>query len=155
MKWPLAWRSTLENCQMVAAGRLDRAIESQERLVKAELQLIERAREIGDLGARIRLAEMNLEEARLHDERAEKRYDDLLARYHMLRLQGHVSIAPPEPVKPLDPITAAIASASGGDPELRRMMEAQVVADRIDGKSDAEILTAIHAGQSHTDGTFI
>lgn len=87
--------------------------------------------------------------------KADARHDDLLARYHMLRLQGYVPVAPPEPVAPVDPIIAAIAQASGGDPELRRMMEGQAMADRASGKTDGDILAAIHLGQSATDGTFI
>ena len=87
--------------------------------------------------------------------KAEAKYADLLARYHMLRLQGAVDVVPPAPVKAVDRVSAAIAVAAGGDPELRAMMEAQAVADRQEGKSDGDIIAAIYLGQSAADGTFI
>ena len=87
--------------------------------------------------------------------KAEAKYADLLARYHMLRLQGAVDVVPVAPAPRVDPVTAAIARAAGGDPELRAMMEAQAVADRQRGKSDGDIISAIYLGQSATDGTFI
>lgn len=89
------------------------------------------------------------------DEKAERKFNDLLARYHMLRLHGAVDVLPPAPAPKADAVAAAIARAAGGDPELRAMMEAQAVADRAAGKSDGDILAAIQLGQQAADGTFI
>ncbi len=89
------------------------------------------------------------------EEKAEAKYADLLARYHMMKLHGAVESPPPAPAPTVDRVSAAIARAAGGDPELRALMEAQAIADRQAGKTDADILAAIYLGQSSTDGTFI
>ena len=78
---------------------------------------------------------------------ADAKYDDLLARYHMLRLQGHVAVPPPAEPK-ANPIQRAIARKSGGDAELMEMMERQAAQDKADGMNEAEILLAIQLGHS-------
>lgn len=87
--------------------------------------------------------------------KADAKHADLLARYHGLRLQGHAPVAQPVAPKAPNPIASAIARKSGGDPDLRALMEEQAARDAVEGKSEADILMAIQLGQSPTDGTFI
>lgn len=75
---------------------------------------------------------------------------DLLARYHMLRLQGHVAPEPPSPAPPpapeRDPVQTAILEAAGGDARKYTLMLRQAARDRDAGLDDEEIIQAIHHG---------
>lgn len=80
---------------------------------------------------------------------ANKRYDDLLARYHMLKLQGFAEPAPERVIaRPtIDPIMQAINAASAGkDHRVRAAMLAQVETDRADKMSDEAIIARIQRG---------
>lgn len=98
-------------------------------------------------------AESSAAQVLVHQEHASaigKRYDDLLARYHMLKLQGFAEPAPqpvPFPRQAIDPITAAVNTASAGkDPEIRAAMMMQVGRDRNAGLKDDEIIRRIQRG---------
>lgn len=87
---------------------------------------------------------------------AERRYQDLLARYTMLKLQGAVEVPPAakrEAVAESDPCVAAINRKSGGNPALRSMMLRQLAQDRAEEKSEADILAAITTGHQPNNGT--
>lgn len=75
-------------------------------------------------------------------------YDDLMARYHMLKLQG-ATIVEPAPVRERpksDPVKAALAVASRGNPTLLREQTRAVERDRAAGLSDDDIARRILAG---------
>lgn len=96
-----------------------------------------------------RLAQMNAEEAAKHEERAEKRYADLLAKYQQLRLQGaveHVPITPPPRAEPDACVRAINEKCRGLPPAVRTGMLAQLAADRAAQMSEVEILSRITNG---------
>jgi hypothetical protein len=79
------------------------------------------------------------------------RYDNLLEKYHALRLQGaEPSIPVPQytPMKsePFDEMKALIADISGSDLRKRAMMLRQLAQDRADGVPAEEIETRIRTG---------
>ena len=75
---------------------------------------------------------------------------DLLARYHMLRLQGHAAPepapAPPPPAPERDPVQAAILEAAGSDARKYTLMWRQAARDRDANVPDEEIIRAIRNG---------
>lgn len=79
---------------------------------------------------------------------AEQRYNDLLARYHMLKLQGAtvVESAPVREAPKADPVSAALAVACRGNEALLREQRRAVERDRAAGLSDEEIARRILAG---------
>lgn len=81
-----------------------------------------------------------------------ERAGELLARYHSLKQQGYVEPAPvtPREARSVDPVKRAIAQKAGPNRVLREQMEAQVVVDRLNGKSEDEIVMQIMNG---VDGT--
>lgn len=75
-------------------------------------------------------------------------YQDLLAKYHVLKLQG---AAVPEPTPTLqrpefDPVQAAITAKAGPDRRLRTMMSREAMQSRAAGIPDIEIIQAIEHG---------
>lgn len=99
--------------------------------------------------------EMALEVSKFAQEesRASHRaFQDLMAKYHQLRLEGQVAPEPkPEPPAPrtVDPIIAAINDRT--DPKLRAAALNQVKVDRLAGRSDEDILRDIYGGMSVFD----
>lgn len=82
------------------------------------------------------------------------RYDDLLDKYHSLRLQG---AAQPEPKTTLerpefDPVQAAITAKAGPDRKLRALMGREAADARRLGISDHEIIRQIEQGVEIDDG---
>jgi hypothetical protein len=80
-----------------------------------------------------------------------REHADLLAKYHMLRLQGYtptepaaVAVARAEP----DPILQAIHAKAGSNRVLRDQMRAQADADKDAGLNEAEIEQRILRGTS-------
>lgn len=89
-----------------------------------------------------------------HSEReAWRRYDDLFARYHMLKLQGATI---PEPARTaqapkVDPVLVAINAACARHPELRPAMLRQVAIDRAADLTDERIILRIQRGNRPAD----
>lgn len=75
-------------------------------------------------------------------------YADLLARYHMLKLQGAVVVEPAQPreVPKADALKDALAVASRGNQNLLRQMMRAVEQDRAAGLTDEQIIRRIKAG---------
>lgn len=74
------------------------------------------------------------------------RYDDLLEKYHALKVQGAtVREAPPPPVQ-VDPVIAAINEASNRDPKLRALMSREAQRMRLAGFEDHQIIQQIQDG---------
>lgn len=80
----------------------------------------------------------------------EKRYSELLARYHTLKLQGFTEVQPVQPREALavDPIARAIRAKAGSDRKLREQMELQAARDKADGVAETDILLRIQMGVS-------
>lgn len=91
----------------------------------------------------------------------QKRYDDLLARYHMLKLQGFgAESIPANPTQnriPIDPVMLAVNEACAGkDVKVRKAMLAQVKRDREATKlTDEQIIARIHRGSRPADDLVI
>lgn len=82
-------------------------------------------------------------------ERAEKQYDDLMARFTMLKLQGFAEPTPTVtmPTAAIDPVFHAINVASAGkDARVRRGMIAQAAADKAASVPQEEIIARIQRG---------
>lgn len=98
--------------------------------------------------------EMALTVSKLAHEEAQvwrRQYQDLLAKYHQLRLQGQTAPEPtPEPParREVDPVIAAINEKTANDPRLRAAALAQLAQDRQLGKSNEDILRSIYTGMS-------
>lgn len=103
------------------------------------------------------------EEARADNERAErlvdrdlseKRYQELLIRYHALKLQGAVEPVPPPPVKiaTIDPILRAV-NERAPDQKTRDAMMAQVRIDTAAGLKVDEIVRRIYRGNRPAEET--
>ena len=80
-----------------------------------------------------------------------KRYDELLEKYHALKLQGAEPVPPAaqyasRPPEPDDELKALIAEHSGGDIRKRYIMLRQLKQDRADGVSPEEIRRSIESG---------
>lgn len=80
----------------------------------------------------------------LHDQRdlSERRYADLLAKYHALKVAG---ASAPEPartalVRPDNPIMDAISLASGADMERRGFLGAWATEQRLRGRVEEDIV---------------
>ena len=74
-----------------------------------------------------------------------KRYDELLDRYHALRLQGQ-TVTPPRPdiqPAPPSPVEDAIAERSGSNGALKRHLTRIADQMRAAKKSDEEIITTL------------
>lgn len=89
----------------------------------------------------------------LKDER--QRYESLLERYHVLRLQG--GNEPPAPPKPLEkknrsPVEEAITEWCGNNRKLRRRCEEFAQALRQTGLDEVAIALQIEQGNVDTDG---
>lgn len=77
------------------------------------------------------------------------RYDDLLAKYHMLKLQGATAPEPQRAVEsaPRDPVMEAVnVACAGKDAKVRAAMLTQVKRDRTAKMPDAEIILRIQRG---------
>lgn len=88
------------------------------------------------------------------DRRWQSRYDDLLEKYHELKITG---AAPLEPTKvlahrELDPVTAAITAKAGADKRLRSMMSREAMHARQLGMPDHEIIAQIEHGVEWDEG---
>lgn len=87
--------------------------------------------------------------AEIRAERAEQLYDDLLARYHALKLQGATTPEPERtiPAKPIDPVLSAINDASAGkDAKVRVGMIRQAAVDKEAGLKPEDIILRIQRG---------
>ncbi len=102
-------------------------------------------------------AESSAAQVLVHQEHASatgKRYDDLLARYHMLKLQGFAEPTPqPTITTPtVDPVTQAVnAACAGKDSKVRGAMLNQVALFRVAKLSDDEIIARIQRGNRPAD----
>lgn len=85
---------------------------------------------------------------------ADRRYQDLLDKYHALKLQGAAEpVAPIAPApRPIDPIMQEIAAQCGGNTAKRGLMLRQVARDRKAGLDDEVILSRIRQGSQESDG---
>lgn len=94
-------------------------------------------------------------EARRERDIADVRYDDLLAKFTALRVQGAVEVPKGATVNDLvhdwslikpDPAKEAIAAIAGGNLRMRQIMLRQLDADRAAGVSEEAILQRIADG---------
>lgn len=96
-----------------------------------------------------REARVEYEYALNNERKWEKRFADLLARYHQLKLQGFTA-PPAEPTatapSPIDPIVMALNEASKGNPHLRAAGMRQAAFDKAAGLSVEEIISRIQRG---------
>lgn len=74
------------------------------------------------------------------------RYDDLLDKYHALKLSGATPPQPPPQPVQLDPVIAAINDASHRNPKLRALMSREAQRLRLAGFDDHEIIQQIQDG---------
>jgi alkylhydroperoxidase/carboxymuconolactone decarboxylase family protein YurZ len=98
-----------------------------------------------------RSADQEIIQAQERTQRAEKRFDDLLAKYQSLKLAGAVevpSVDLPRAIvqRPADELRELIDAKAGTDLRRRKMMLRQLTADRAAGVNDDEIREAILNG---------
>lgn len=85
-------------------------------------------------------------EFRVQAELADRHYDDLLDKYHALKVSGATPPQPPPQPVQVDPVIAAINDASNRDPKLRALMSREAQRLRLAGFDDHEIIQQIQDG---------
>jgi len=84
--------------------------------------------------------------------KSDAKHETLLARYHMLKLQGFAPVEPQPPSSPVstDPVMAAI-DRHAKDGRTRAQMRKQVELDRLQKLTDAQIVARIERGNRPAD----
>lgn len=140
MKWPLAWRSTLDADVADFEDTLRRERVYAEAFAgKADSALAHRDEIIKRLEAK---AERDLVAS-------EARYSELMTRFVQLTLQGFTAPAPipTMPVVTLDPVQEAVnAACAGKDPKVRAQMLRQIAIDRDAKLAPEDIILRIQRG---------
>ena len=79
-----------------------------------------------------------------------QRYDDLLTKYHQLRVQGNSAPGPMPVIPPrvVDEVAQAINAIAGTDRQLRANMWRRANEEKAAGLSDPEIIVRIVRGTS-------
>lgn len=107
-----------------------------------------RAKEVSDVRAQCDAHAVRLlENARTNEERADRRYADLMASYRQLKLVGAVEVVPPPKIEPppVDKVDQAILRYAR-DASLIPGMRQRAADERAKGTSDEEIVNMIRRG---------